>query len=42
MWCPGEILLLENWESHLNHAMLERLANIPVEYVFQPDAARQI
>ncbi len=41
MWCLGEILLVEDWESHEGHAMPERLANIPVEYVFQPDAARQ-
>jgi hypothetical protein len=25
MWRPVEILLWEHWESHLNHAMLERL-----------------
>ncbi|MEX1185222.1 MAG: hypothetical protein WEA80_01360 [Gemmatimonadaceae bacterium] len=41
MWRPVEILLWEHWESHLDHAMLERLASIPVEFVFQPDAERQ-
>ena len=42
MWRPVEILLFEHWESHLDHAMLERLASIPVEFVFQPDAAREM
>ena len=41
MWRPVEILLFEHWESHLNHAMLERLASIPVEFVYQSDAARE-
>jgi hypothetical protein len=41
MWRPVEILLFEHWESHLGHALLERLANIPVEFVFQPDTARE-
>ena len=38
MWRPVEILLFEHWESHLDHAMVERLASIPVEFEFQPDA----
>ena len=42
MWRPVEILLFEHWESHLDHAMLERLATIPVGFVFQPDTARQL
>lgn len=37
MWRPVEILLFEHWESHLDHAMVERLASIPIECVFQPD-----
>jgi hypothetical protein len=41
MWRPVEILLFEHWESHLDHAMLERLASIPIEFVFQPDAVRE-
>jgi hypothetical protein len=41
MWRPVEILLWEHWESHLNHAMLERLTRIPIEFVFQPDSDRQ-
>lgn len=41
MWRPVEILLFEHWESHLDHAMLERLARIPIEFVFQPDAGRE-
>jgi hypothetical protein len=41
MWRPVEILLFEHWESHLDHVVLERLASIPVEFVFQPDAARE-
>lgn len=40
MWRPVEILLFEHWESHLDHAMLDRLASIPIEFVFQADAAR--
>ena len=36
-----EILLSEHWEGYLDHAMLERLASIPIEFVFQPDAARE-
>jgi len=40
MWRPVEILLFEHWESHLDHALLERLASIPIEFVFQPDADR--
>ncbi len=39
MWRPVEILLFEHWESHLDHAVLERLAGIPVAYVFERDAA---
>jgi len=38
MWRPIEILLFEHWESHLDHAMLNRLASIAVEFEFQPDA----
>ena len=38
MWRPVEILLFEHWESHLDHVILERLASIPVEFVFRPDA----
>ena len=41
MWRPVEILLFEHWESHLDHAMLDRLASIPIEFLFQPDATRQ-
>ena len=37
MWRPVEILLFEHWESHLDHAVLERLASIPIEFVFNPD-----
>lgn len=37
MWRPVEILLFEHWESHLDHAMLERLASVPIEFVFRPD-----
>ena len=40
MWRPVEILLFEHWESHLDHAMLQRLGSIPIEFGFQPDAAR--
>jgi hypothetical protein len=32
MWRPIEILLYEHWESHLDHGVLERLADIPVDY----------
>ena len=39
MWRPVDILLFEHWESHLDHAMLDRLARIPVEFSFRPDAA---
>ena len=39
MWRPVEILLFEHWESHLDHAIVERLASIPLEFVFHPDAA---
>ena len=41
MWRPVEILLFEHWESHLDHATLERLASIPIECVFQPEAAQE-
>ena len=41
MWRPIEILLFEHWEGHLDHAMLERLASIPIDFVFQPEAARE-
>ena len=41
MWRPVEILLFEHWESHLDHAMLERLASVPIEFVFQPDASEE-
>ena len=37
MWRPVEILLFEHWESHLDHAVLERLASVPIEFVFRPD-----
>ena len=37
MWRPVEILLFEHWESHRDHALLKRLAGIPIEIVFQPD-----
>lgn len=37
MWRPVEILLFEHWESHLDHALLERLAGIPIEFVFYSD-----
>ena len=37
MWRPVEILLWEHWESHLGHAILERLARIPIEIVFRPE-----
>ena len=36
MWRPVEILLFEHWESHLDHALLKRLASIPIEFVFDP------
>ena len=39
MWRPVEILLFEHWESHRDHALLKRLAGIPIEIVFQPDWA---
>jgi hypothetical protein len=38
MWRPIEILLYEHWESHLDHAVLERLAGIPVGYSIPTDA----
>lgn len=41
MWRPIEILLYEHWESHLDHAVLDRLAGAAVEYSFVPDAAVQ-
>jgi hypothetical protein len=41
MWRPVEILLFEHWESHLDHAVLERLASIPIEFVFQPDPSEE-
>jgi hypothetical protein len=37
MWRPIEILLYEHWESHLDHAVLDRLASIPVEFLILPD-----
>jgi hypothetical protein len=40
MWRPVEILLFEHWESHLDHAVLDRLAGIPVEFVILPVAVR--
>lgn len=40
MWRPIDILLFEHWESHLGHATLRRLASIPIEFAFQPDADR--
>jgi hypothetical protein len=41
MWRPIEILLYEHWESHLDHAVLDRLAGVAMEYSFVPDAAFQ-
>ena len=41
MWRPVEILLFEHWESHQDHAMLQRLASIPIEFVFLPGTSRQ-
>ncbi len=41
MWRPVEILLFEHWESHSDHAVLERLESIPIEFVFRPDPARE-
>ena len=38
MWRPIEILLYEHWESHLDHALLDRLAGIPVDYSIRNDA----
>lgn len=38
MWRPIEILLYAHWESHLDHAVLDRLARIPVEYCLRTDA----
>jgi len=37
MWRPIEILLYEHWESHLDHAVLDRLARIAVEWRVLPD-----
>ncbi|CAN5914378.1 hypothetical protein BH11GEM1_BH11GEM1_23060 [soil metagenome] len=39
MWRPIEILLYEHWESHLDHAVLDRLAGVAVDYSFRTDAA---
>ena len=41
MWRPVEILLFEHWESHQDHAMLQRLASIPIEFVFPSGTSRQ-
>ena len=41
MWRPVEILLFEHWESHQDHAMLLRLASIPIEFVFPSGTSRQ-
>ena len=41
MWRPVEILLFEHWESHLDHAMVERLTSIPIEFVFHSDESWQ-
>ncbi|CAN5806226.1 hypothetical protein BH11GEM2_BH11GEM2_38670 [soil metagenome] len=38
MWRPIEILLYAHWEGHLDHAVLDRLARIPVEYCIRTDA----
>jgi hypothetical protein len=38
MWRPIEILLYAHWESHLNHAVLDRLARIAVDYSIRADA----
>ena len=32
MWRPVDILLFEHWESHLDHAVLERLSKIHVGF----------
>jgi hypothetical protein len=32
MWRPVEILLYEHWESHLDHAVLDRLSKIHVGF----------
>lgn len=34
MWRPVEILLFERWESHPDHTRLEKLASMPIEFVF--------
>jgi hypothetical protein len=33
MWRPVEILLFEHWESHLDHAVLDRLTRIQVKFL---------
>ncbi len=38
MWRPIEILLYAHWESHLDHAVLDRLAGIHVDYSIWTDA----
>jgi hypothetical protein len=38
MWRPIEILLYAHWESHRDHAVLDRLANMPVDYSLPTDA----
>jgi hypothetical protein len=32
MWRPVHILLFEHWESHLDHAVLDRLARVQVSF----------
>ena len=38
---PVEILLFEHWESHEDHAVLLRLASIPIEFVCPSGTSRQ-
>jgi hypothetical protein len=33
MWRPVHILLFERWESHLDHAVLDRLARVEVRFL---------
>ena len=32
MWWPIHVLLFEHWESHLDHAVLDRLARVEVSF----------
>ncbi len=38
LWRPVEVLIYERWEIRQKHQTLERLAGIPVEFAFVPDA----